>query len=109
MRRGAQRAEEAVQPWYIIDPDSLFWRSWNLLQALSIMYLMIATPSEQLRRLPQALVLQHCRRPRPTTHALRQLFCVECVSTVTGGPCPATLCSAYLVQKPRHAQLLLLR
>ena len=50
MRRGAQRMEEDVQPWYVINPNSYFWRSWNLLQALSIMFLVVSTPSEQLRR-----------------------------------------------------------
>ena len=45
MMRGSQRVVEEDRPWYIIDPDSYFWRMWNILQAVSILYLVVSTPS----------------------------------------------------------------
>ena len=106
MRRGAQRHEEDVQPWYIIDPDSYFWRAWNLLQALSIMYLVVSTPSEQLRRCLEH-ELRHAARasttrppPDSTLRALtRQLVVLHACSL-----CCVVLAqiSAYLFQKSRH-------
>ena len=45
MMRGSQRVAEEDRPWYIIDPDSYFWRMWNILQAVSILYLVVSTPS----------------------------------------------------------------